>query len=96
MSDGALEDLVNHHSRMAAKLQDADDQLLEAVSGAAGFGLGREFGNGIGEIRESEQALAKSLAAFQEKIRAAARKYRFMETDAEADMRDISRARWDG
>lgn len=95
VSDGALEDMVQHHISMKNKLQEVDDLLTEAFAGAV-FGMGREFGNSIGGIRDSEDALAKSLAAFQEKIRGAARKYRLMESEAAADASDVWRNRGDG
>lgn len=95
-SDGALEDMVQHHVNMKKKLQEVDDLLTAAFAKATGFGMGREFSNGIDGIRDSEDALAKSLAAFQENIRGAARKYRLMESDAAANASDVWRDRGDG
>lgn len=96
VSDGALEDMVQHHARMATKLEAVDEHLSAAFSGAVAFSLGREFSNGIAGIRDSEDAVAKSLAEFQEKIRAAARKYRLMESDTEADAQDVWREHGQG
>lgn len=96
VSDGALEDMVQHHISMTKKLEEVDDLLAEAFAQATGFGMGREFGNSIGGIRDSEDALAKSLAAFQEKIRGAARKYRLMESEAATDASGVWRNRGDG